>query len=180
MINLLPPKEKEIIKSEKIRKIIIILWVLFFSFLLCFSLVLYSVKTYLASQAVVQEQGLINIRGESEIKKVEDFNKEVESANKTMTELSSFFKNKIYFFELVENISSTIPFGIYLSNLSANLSDSGEIKVSLVGFSPTRDLLLNFKENLEKESHLSDIFMPPSNWTKPLNINFSISFSIKP
>lgn len=180
MINLLPPKEKERIKAEKMRKIIIILWILVFFFLLCLSLVFYSLKIYLTSQVTAQEQKLTNMERSDEIKKIEDFNKEVELANKIMGELESFSKGKVYFSNLIEKISSTVPLGIYFTNFSANLSGSGEVKVAIAGFSQTRDLLLNFKQNLEKESDVFKISMPSSNWTKPLDVLFSINFFIKP
>ena len=58
-------------------------------------------------------------------------------------------------------------------------SPSGGAVVNLLGFSPTRDLLLQLKANLEKEESFYEINFPSSNWVKSESINFLVSFKTR-
>ena len=180
MINLLPPAEKEEFLLEKKKRITIILWLLVLFFLLCLILILFSVKIYLQIQAESQKTLLDEAREEFGQSEIQDFREEINSVNLTLTKLNSFYQQKTYFSEISERISGILPQGIYLTNFSAIFAvEKGEhIEVSLSGFSPTADSLFEFKENLEREGDFKDIYFPPSNWVKLIDINFSATFKI--
>lgn len=180
MINLLPPVEKEELLSEKKKKITIILWLLVLFFLLCLILTLFSVKIYLQIQAESQKTLLDESREEFGQSGIQDFREEINSINLTLTKLDSFYQQKTYFSEILGRISGILPQGIYLTNFSAVFTTEKEenIEISLSGFSPTADSLFEFKGNLEKENDFKDIYFPPSNWVKLIDINFLVTFKI--
>ena len=107
-------------------------------------------------------------------------------SNQTFSKLKSFYQNQTYLTEILEKISETLPEQVYLTNLSFIFQLEGEknqekqvIKVNLFGFSKTRDILLEFKKNLEVRETFKEIYFPPSNWIKATDINFNITFKIK-
>ena len=178
MINLLPPLEKEELLLEKKKKMIIILWLLVLFFLSSFALVLFSIKFYLQTQIESQKGLLVETEqqfGQSEVQELRD---KINSANLTLTKLNSFYQQKVYFYEILERVSKTLPQEIYLTNLSA-VSEEDGIKVSLFGFAPTVDVFVGFKENLEEEKGFKDIRFPASNWVKLTDIDFSVTFKIE-
>lgn len=174
MINLLSPEEKEKLLMEKINKIILIHWFLIFFFLICFVAVLFSIKVYFKSQANLYENTFFSLKNESEIKKIEEFRQYVKRMNIKISGSNEFYKNKIYFSDMLEKISQTLPENIFLNNLSIN----SDLAVFLSGFSLKVEDLLALKDNLKEEEGFSNIYFPPANWVKPENINFSASFSI--
>ena len=181
MINLLPPEEKEKFLLEKKKRIIIILWALVLFFLVCLILILFSIKIYLRSQVESQRAFLIEAEKEFEQSEIQDLRKKISSVNLTLTKLNSFYQQKIYFSQILEKISQTLPSEAYLNNLSAVFSsdeEKGNVRVSLSGFVSTRETLFEFKKSLEKESNFKEISFPPANWVEPTDINFFTSFKV--
>jgi len=177
MINLLPPEEKKELLWEQKRRIIIILCFLLLFFLICLTLILFSAEIYLKTQVDIQKTFLAEVQKEYNQPEIQSLQEQIKATNSILTKLSSFYQKKIYFTEVLERISKTLPEGTYLTNLSTVFS-SNILKVSLSGFVPTRETLFEFKKNLEKEESFKEIFFPSANWVKPANIDFFISFEI--
>lgn len=176
MINLLPLEEKEIIHLEKVKKKVVTIWFLFLFFIFCFILVLYAVKFYIDGQIVYQEVALEQIGKKIEDSDVKVLQKNIDTVNLTLDKLNGFYKNKIYFFEILENLSNTLPSGMQLDSVLINFPNNKKIvKISLSGFALNREILLNFKENLEAEKSFKNVYFPPINWVKPENINFAVT-----
>lgn len=178
MINLLPPKEKEVLLMEKNKKVAIILCSLPLFFLVCLILILFSIKVYLGGQIDVQKSSLAKSQKEFLESEAQEFQEEIKLANSKFKELSSFYKKKIYFFEILEKISKTVPDTFYLTNLSLSFSKEKDIMISLSGFAPLREELLGFKKNLEDHEDFKDISFPPANWVEAKNISFYVTFKI--
>lgn len=183
MINLLPPQEKEKLLLEKKKILITILLILVLYFLFCLIFILFSIKVYSQIQIEFQEALLLRTEkglGESEIK---NFQEKIKETNSTLTKINSFYQQQIYFSEILERISKTLPQETYLTNFSTAFytkeKEETGIKFSLSGFAPTRENLIEFKENLEKEEGFKEIYFPPTNWVKPTDIDFSLSFKIE-
>jgi len=182
MINLLPPQEKENIQEEKKLRMILNSGILFLAFLISFSLILLTIKIIISSQ--VEIQSIVLERGESEFQKsqIKEFQKIIDSSNKTIFQLNSFYQREFDFTSILEEISRTLPEKTHLTNIffSSQIDKDGEkvLNCNLSGFSPTREILLQFKKNLENEDNFKEIYFPPSNWIAPNDINFSINFKI--
>ncbi len=170
MINLLPLSEKKALIQEENWKIVLILGFLVLIFLISLILILFSIK--------------ISISGQVESQKIflsqpypQDIEKMIEIANQNLSKLNSFYQSQIYLTKILERTSINLPPKAYLTSFS--YQKEGE-KVSLLGFAPTREILLEFKKNLEREKDFTEIYFPSQNWVEPIDINFSVTFKITP
>ncbi len=181
MINLLPPKEKEEILQEENWKLFMILGMILLFFLISLLLILFSIKIFIAGE--VEAQKILFVEREKEFKntQMQNLQNNLTAFNKKLSQLDSFYQNQSNFSEILEEISKTLPPEVYLDNLSI-IPQGGEnegFKCSISGFSPSRQILLILKDNLEKEKNFQEVYFSPSNWVKPTDINFTISFKVK-
>ena len=157
MINLLPPENKEEFLREKNWKIIMILGINLLLILICFSLILYAINIFilgeLNSQIIIYQQK----EREFENSKIYEIERSLKIFNESLLKLDYFYQDRFNGEKILEEISEVIPSEISLANLSLNFKDGQEKKVECVlsGFSPNREILLNFKENLEKKDRKS-------------------------
>jgi Tfp pilus assembly protein PilN len=179
MINLLPPFQKEELEREEHLKSILISGVVFLAFLCSFFLILFSIKNILLARLEIQKIILEQEKKQLEIFRIENLEGDIKKYNLQLSKLVSFYQNQVPFTEALEKISQTIPPNAYLTNLSLNLVSEEKYiaKVSLSGFCPSREELIQLKENLEKEKSFAEIDFPTSNWLSPES--FVISFKIK-
>lgn len=191
MINLLPPLEKQKLFLEKKKRMVIILWILVLFFLICLVLILLSVRSYLKTQVDSQKALLEEAETEFNQSEIQFLQEKINVLNLSLTELSSFYQKKIYFSEIIEKISQTLPSKTYLTNLAIIFSPaelpSGKVSegklekvnISLSGFAPTRESLLNFKKNLDQESDFQEVYFPAANWVKSTDIDFYVTLQLK-
>jgi Tfp pilus assembly protein PilN len=101
----------------------------------------------------------------------EDKFKQVNSLDKTLRKIQT---GHLHWFNLFQQLSSTVPEGIYISGLSTK-----DYSIFLVGKAKTRDNLLNFKSKLEENECFQNINVPISNLVVENNVDFQIDFVIK-
>lgn len=182
MINLLPSQQKEELLGEKNFKLVLILGIVILAFLICFSLILFSIKISIAGQLSAQK--FILSQKEAETLQTQDLENKIKSLNLTISKLDSFYQSKLDWVEVSEKISQNIPSKIYLTSLTFK-QPTGLKKeeylgdVSLTGFSPSRETLIEFKKNLEKEEQFSEVYFPPENWVQATDINFTVNFKVQ-
>ena len=178
MINLLPPEEKNILIQEERFKLILILGIVFLSALLSLILILFSIRIYISSQT--DSEKIIFEQEEKKVKIAEfqELQEKITLANKNLSNLNSFYQNQVYFTEILERISGTLPPAAYLNNLSLKPLGGGILNCTLSGFTSTREILLDFKKNLETEKTIKEIYFPPANWVESKDIDFNITFKI--
>ncbi|MBI2038557.1 MAG: PilN domain-containing protein [Candidatus Nealsonbacteria bacterium] len=176
MLNLLPQEQKQVLLSEEKFKIILVLGIITLFFLLSFILILISIKIFLSAEMTVQKINFEQKEKELEDAAFREIENKIASANAIFSELASFYRGQRNSIVVLEKISNVLPSGIYLNNLNFNLASS---QIFLVGFSPSREILLELKENLEKETSFSAVYFPPTDWLEPVNINFSLNFKIR-
>lgn len=175
MINLLPPEEKANLSREENRRLLIILGFLFLVFSLSLFLILIAIKIYI--YGTVQAQKVINEieKERTETVQAQDLFKKVSDTNIVLTKLDSFYYQQIHLTKAIEKINRLLPSGTYLNSFYYLEKTS---KIVLVGFSPSREELLEFKDNLEQEKAFQKIDFPPGLLAKSSNIDFNISFKI--
>ena len=176
MINLLPPKEKKSLEQQKILRSFFILSALFLLSLICFSFILLSIKIYISKQVesqklVLQEQ---QTEKKHEISKIQQLEKDIKSINKEISMLNSFYESQTHLIPILSKISQSIPIESNLFTFSFAQDSS---KISLSGFCPSRELLFEFKKNLEANEDFSKITFPLANWVKPSDINFTATIN---
>jgi Tfp pilus assembly protein PilN len=191
MLNLLPQTEKAFLQKEKNFKTLLILGMALLCALVCFILILLSIKIYIAGSAsaenIVFEQFEKQIQN-SKSREVED---NIKIYNQNITNINSFYNNRKEVSELAQRISEILPSGIYLTYFSFNtveetikIKDSNKTKkeikreISISGFSPTREKLFELKEILKSQTDFHEVYFPASVWTKPYDIVFSLKFSL--
>ncbi len=174
MINLLPFQEKEILRQEEKHNLVLILGILFLIFLISSILILFSIKIFISGEIEIQRILLSAEEKRFKESQIQNLEEKINASNQTLSKLNLFYQNQLNLTETLEKISGTLPPGTYLTTLNLNLA-----QISLSGFSPTREILLEFKENLDKEGTFGEIYFPPSNWVKPIDIDFSVNFKIK-
>lgn len=176
MINLLPPKEKEVFKKEENWKIVLILSFLIFLFLFCFTLVLLAVNFHIWGQVESQKILLESEEKKLEISEIQKLEKEIKTTNKKFLELDSFYEKRTDLTSHLNKISEILPKESYLFSLSFSPNSS---EVILAGFCPNRELLYEFKQNLQAREEFKDVKFPLANWVKPTNIDFTVTFKVK-
>lgn len=182
MVNLLPPKNKEELLKEENWKIALILGFNFLAALVCFSLILYLINIFIVGE--VSSQKIIYEQKEKEFisPQMQDLEQGLILFNKTFLELDSFYEKGFKATKVFDELSEVIPSEVYLTSLSFNLKSSNEktVECALTGFSPSREDLLELKENLEEKPIFEEVYFPPSNWIKSTDINFQVTFRINP
>ena len=174
MINLLPPKYKEELRKEKRFRLLVILEVIFFFFLISLTLVLFSIKIDIT--AGVEEQKAIFESANRQFSYFKPIKERIDLTNKEVSIANSFYKNQYKPTLLIEKISALLPKGVYLTSLSY---EKKTMAVNLAGFSPTVDALLEFRDNIRSQEEFEDVSFPIILWMQPADINFNISLKIK-
>ncbi len=176
MINLLPKKDKDFIKNlEKKRKRI------FFEFMVVSSLLI-----FLLSLLAID----FNLRGEVESQKIilagekntqVLLNEEnIKESFSLINNLSRTMEKQFYMTDFLQDISSKVPEGIYLTEFNGEESSTKkkglEKSFYIKGVADNRVTLFDFKKSLEEEFPLLDF--PPSNWIESKNIEFHLNIKI--
>jgi len=176
IINLLPIGQKtELFQEKKLKKIII--FYLVFSFaLICLALILLSIGFYFESKLVFQETILEQRQREFESSKIKVLKEEIVYLNDLFSIIDEFEKKSISLIAPLQDLNNLMPSNLGLNSLNFNKATR---EFTLNGFSPTREALLEFKENLENHSSFEEIFFSHSNWVEPVDINFLVRFKVK-
>ena len=176
MINLLPPEQKEELKQEERFKLALILGIVILAFLISLTLILFSIKISLLADLEIQKIYFEQRKKELEDPTIQELEEKIKNYNLTLSKLKNFYQEQLDLTLILEKISQALPQGTYLTNLNFNLQVS---QFSLTGFSPSRELLFQFKENLEDTQGLKEIDFPPQNWVQATDVDFSVNFKIK-
>lgn len=183
MINLLPPTYKKELLREEYYKIINILGIFIFISLICFSMILFSIKIYTSVQLETTKNLVEDYQKKMQLSEIEKIEQDAKLLNKQINNLDLFYKKQVSVVEILEKISQTFPNGIYLTDFSLNSAKEENCRflVSLSGFSPNITALYEFKNNLDsKENFLKEnSYFPQSNWTKTENIDFNVNLKLK-
>jgi len=177
MINLLPPDEKQKLLLERKQKLIKIFVFIILVTLICFTLILLSIKFYVLAKVDYQSEAIEQIDGKNQ--SVDTLNSIgiIKNYNATLKQLDSFYTNEVYFSNVLETvISIPRPTGVQLVDFSLNREKSGAIKVIVSGTSDTRDNLIEFKKNIEAEASIINPSFSPESWTSPKKVNFSLTY----
>ena len=107
-----------------------------------------------------------------------NFQQEIKELNKKLEQVAVFYERQIYLNDLLAEVFQKLPPGSYLTSFSF-VKDLGQDKINLVGFSPTREKLLDFKKTLEADSRFAKVNFPPGNWVSSTDVDFYLSFEMK-
>ncbi|MDP2672674.1 MAG: PilN domain-containing protein, partial [Nanoarchaeota archaeon] len=145
------------------------------AFLVSFIFILISIKIFISAETEAKKNNFKQKEKELKIVAFQEIENKIIGANAVFSQLASFYHKQKDVVAIFGEIFDALPPSVYLTNLSFNSVNS---QFSIAGFSPSREILLELKENLEKENNFSDVYFPPTNWIEPVNINFSFTFKI--
>lgn len=175
MINLLPPQQREELLAEEKFKLILTLGIIILAFLLSLILILFLIKISLSTDLEIQKIYFEQRKKELETLGIQELEERIKDYNLTLSKLKTFYQDKADLISILEKIFQALPQGTYLTSLNFNPQIS---QFSLTGFSPSREILLQFKENLEKTAGFKEIDFPVQNLIQTTNIDFSVNFKI--
>jgi len=171
-MNLLPIKQRKRIKAQILYQnivfsgLLLILLVLILMLVLGGLLIFLNFKYQEIEKGITDEQSRI-IKTEtvkSMERKVNELNKEIVSLKGIQEKQTGFYSVLV---DLSENILDQVV--IYTIEIDGDLN-----KITISGFSPTREKLLVIKQKLE--SSYKNVDFPISNLTDPVNINFTFTY----
>ncbi len=173
-LNLLPTEQKNRLRLHLIEHNIIfagcfivfllLITILFLSGFLIFS----NAKSSAINQEIVIEQSKI-----IQTNTIKGIEKKVKELNKKLNDLEKISKNQSDFYQTLSNVIPELLSEVSVYNLEVN---SVTKRITIVGFSPTRESLLKIKQQLEGSARYQEIDFPISNLTNPKNIDFRFSF----
>lgn len=176
MTNLLPPKEKQILKEERrFQQIIILLAVVGFSIVFG-GLILFLINFNLETRILFQEALLAQKKREVEASEIQRLEQEIAGFNQVFNKVNDFYKNQPRLGRILEILSENLPEDCYLLSVEFQAKDSS-IRIS--GFAPTREGLILFRQNLKEEPFFEKVDFPASNWVKPLAVEFFADLKVQ-
>ncbi len=180
MINLLPPKEKEERALERIKKLEVILETAVLVAVICLILILLSVDFYILGESVSRKFILEQAENQYKTQDFLKYKNILQTYNKNIVRVDYFYKNEKPFGAVIKEILEIErPAGVYFYSISLSRNESAnKIEVNISGNSNTRDNLIIFKGNVEKEESVKNSNFSPESWLSPSAINFNLTFGI--
>jgi Tfp pilus assembly protein PilN len=177
IINLLPkPKQQELKYEAIFHSLLMVLWVTLGSFLLVFA-IQFATKFYLEFEAksiannIVVLQQAVNKQDNTTVKT------EVTAVNNVVLDFKNLSDSSPKWSKLIKAFVPLVPDGVHINSLTV---DAKNKNVLVTGYSPTRELVIEFYNNVLADSdHFSNIDYPLENVSKRTNINFHNSFLVK-
>lgn len=180
MINLLPPEEKAKLIFEKKKKLTLILGVSVIIPLLCFILILLSIRFYILGEINAQETNLEQARKEYQTDEFLNFKDIMGKNDKIMTKLEKLYKQDMPLSEVLTMVSAiSRPPNLYLTNVVVAITKEQKIKVTVSGFAPTREDLLTFQKNINENKRIQNGWFSPESWVNPKDVKFNATFEVK-
>ncbi len=174
MINLLPPLEKKKRIQEKSLKLTWILGILVIASILCFSLILLSIKFYITNQLSAEED-LIESEKQSNVQ-VQTLRARTSSLNQTLSELNDFYQNQFAVSDFLERISVLLPPSVYLESFSYQAKSS---QVIISGYAHSVDRAHEIRERFRGQEDFKEISLTLPDWLQPTGIDFRASFVLQ-
>jgi len=176
MINLLPYNQKKNLLEQRKVKQVVILGIAVLASLICLILIMLFMKLDLQGSLVLEKQLFNCDKEDCDSEEIELLEQEANYLKEIFSKTITYYQEKEYLIEKIEDFYQAIPENIILTNISFKKNNR---EVSLSGYSPDRDSLIKFKQDLENKDNFEKIYFPSSNWMNSQDINFLVSFRIK-
>lgn len=178
IINLLPrEKQKELVYRKTFRAVIALIWFTAASFAVVL-LVQFAFKAYLQGE----EASLKSQIGELKKQASKEENAEIKNRVKVLNDLVADYKSLSEqvpkFSKVLRAFAPLAPEGVSINSMKI---DAAERSVDLTGYSPTRELVIKFYDNMvEANADFPNIDYPLENVARPVDIAFHFTFNINP
>ncbi|MFA4818041.1 MAG: PilN domain-containing protein [Parcubacteria group bacterium] len=174
-LNLIPPaKREEIEKAKKVRTVL--RWEFGLVFIMViFLAMLFSISYILQINLNMAENNAgLNGQDVERIKQISDFDAQIKKINVKMSEILKIQSGQLYWTNFFEKLNSSVPVEIIITSIATD-----NYKAAVSGKARDRDILITFKENLEKSGCFDEVNLPLSSLVARENVDFSIALTIK-
>ncbi len=180
MINLLPPSLKQKLALEHQKNVVMILGFTILVPLICLTLLLLSIKTYISAEVNSQKIASEQAQKISQTPEFVKFGETIKNGNALLLQLKSFYKRQIYISNALHLISGiNRPENLYFTSLDLHQTQSLAFKVTIAGFSQSREDLLVFQKNIQQKKEIENLVFSPESWINPSRTPFYLTFEIK-
>ncbi|OHA16096.1 MAG: hypothetical protein A3H57_02045 [Candidatus Taylorbacteria bacterium RIFCSPLOWO2_02_FULL_43_11] len=177
MFNLLPNKDREIVKGEYRRRLFVVSLFFIMGGLLS-SLLLLLPSAYVAYEGNnAVRKVLAEYLQKPEISSYSSISKEVEATRSQLVAIKSAMTAEADITSLIKEVESKKPKGVEIYAFSWNFQE-GSISIILSGKALTRTLLQSFETEMKKSEMFSSVDVPRSSYAKADNPQFSMSILI--
>ncbi|NQU82754.1 MAG: hypothetical protein HQ539_02285 [Parcubacteria group bacterium] len=191
MINLLPPQEKQGLKSIEAQKKIIVIFTYFLFCLIVLISFLFLLNFYV-NLKIDESKGIIFMKTEElERYKFNDFKEATIKVNQHLSMIQMFQEQDLSIGPLLQEITDITSQGVSFNSISlrnsSRLIDNEETEqvekqifsdFHLIGTAETRDILYAFKKILENQTNFEQVYFAPNSWTKSSDAVFSVTFEV--
>jgi Tfp pilus assembly protein PilN len=177
IINLLPKsKQREFQYEVTLHSLWAFCAVSAGSFALVF-LALFGTRLYVQWQGAQIEQQTQQIKNFANKQENTQLRNQVKSINNVFGDFQNLADATPRWSKVLSAFTPLVPENVKISSFSADLKTK---KVQILGYSPTREAVIDLYNNINKDSKdFFNIDYPLENVSKPENISFHYSFSIK-
>ncbi len=180
MINLLPEEEKELIKREYKRRLIVVIGI--FLFISVFSAVILLLPSYLplSSQKQSFESQLDAAKQRLSREKADEIESSVRGLNDRLAFFSQQGENTRQISALIKQILSVKSPSIKLLTFAyqKGTQEKKNEQMLIQGTATTRNAFLAFTKALETMSGVSEVQSPPANLMKDENLEFNLTIKL--
>lgn len=174
MINLIPNEEKKKIRKNFYVRVVIVsffvlgIGILISNFILVPALFYASLEKKLVTDSFNQNQNKFNLETSKDNKVL------IENLENKILIIKNAQKNKFLVSERVINILlAKKTEGIKITEINFNSNEKGK-SINIRGQALSREKLLLFKKNLEKDINFTKVDLPVSNFIKSTDIEFNL------
>ncbi len=172
-LDLLPQNKKDEIRRSKFFRELLRTEILFFFPILILIVILINVLYLLK----IQQNGSIADyefqQNQSQYQELDKYDKNFKAINEATGFLIKIQNGHLQWSTVLNHLSQVIPSGIVINNFSNKNYD-----IYLTGQAKTRDKLLEFKGNLEKDACFGKINVPLSDLVVKENVDFQMDFNV--
>lgn len=173
-LDLLPQEKKSELRRKKIFRLILRDQFLFLLPVILFIIILFNINYLLNLQyETISKVGNIN-KSKDNYQELSKYEEAFKKGNETIDLLTKIQNNHLYWTNAFISLENAAIDGIQITDIS-----NKNYQIFLLGKAKTRDILLNFRTELEKSNCFQNINVPLSNLVVKEDVDFQLDLEIK-
>lgn len=172
-LNLIPPEQKKKIKKNRRLKKIFKAEIVLTCIMLVLTGTLFSFYYILNMELNSQIALSSDMEKADQFDKIKNYDKQFSEANNRIKQIIAVDKAQLYWSGVFVKLSQLALSGITIKSIKTQ-----DYQMTISGTADTRDNLLSFKDNLDKEDCFSDVNLPLSSLVNKTDVDFQIIFDV--
>lgn len=173
-LDLLPKQRKMEIRRKKIFRMILRAEFLLLLPILLFIIVLLNIFYLVSVERSALASAHLTAKSQEKYQELSSYEEKFKTVNENSSLLLKLESGHLHWVWVLEKMNKIMPEGIVIGDLSTK-----NYRIFLLGTAKNRDLLLKFKDELEKDQCFENINVPLSNLVVKENVDFQMDFSVK-